>query len=39
MKTVNVDQYADPNVVREFSPRILVALMDERVFWRKASAR
>ena len=29
MKTVNVDQYADPNVLREFSPRMLVALLDE----------
>ena len=29
MKTVNLDQYADPNVLREFSPRMLVALLDE----------
>ena len=28
MKTVNLDQYADPNVLREFSPRMLVALLD-----------
>jgi len=29
MKTVNLDQYADPNVLREFSPRMLVLLVDE----------
>ena len=32
MKTVNLDQYADPDVLREFSPRMLVALLDDRVF-------
>jgi hypothetical protein len=29
MKTVNLEQYADPDVLREFSPRMLVALLDE----------
>ncbi len=29
MKTVNLQIYADPDVLREFSPRMLVALMDE----------
>lgn len=29
MKTVNVERYADPDVLREFSPRMLVALLDE----------
>ena len=29
MKTVSLDQYADPDVLREFSPRMLVALLDE----------
>ena len=34
MKTVNLQIYADPDVLREFSPRMLVALMDEhRPFW------
>jgi hypothetical protein len=36
MKTVNVDQYADPNVLREFSPRMLVALCDEQIQKKKA---
>ena len=29
MKTVNLQKYADPDALREFSPRMLVALMDE----------
>lgn len=29
MKTVNLEKYSDPDVLREFSPRMLVALLDE----------
>ena len=29
MKTVNLEGYSDPDVLREFSPRMLVALLDE----------
>jgi hypothetical protein len=29
MKTVNLERYSDPDVLREFSPRMLVALLDE----------
>ncbi|MEI8291003.1 MAG: hypothetical protein WCH99_16175 [Verrucomicrobiota bacterium] len=29
MKTVNLSQLSDPDVLREYSPRMLVALMDD----------